>query len=323
MPGTPSIHDSPSTWDAWFRQWSLPLAAVTDDDLQAFMDDVANNGPDGRPRQLAPSSLARTKAVVQGAFTYAVKRRLIEWNPWAPVHIDATDDQQRIDPDLVMDPAQVMAVAQACARIDPRYFAYVLIQGLCGLRPGEAGELRRHDLHPRRGTPQTLRLRASRTTVSERYILNHETRRRPLKGHGERFTRSVPILPRFAPVLLNHLDEFVGPEPDARVFTTATGQPIHPSNFQRDVWRPAREEVFAADHPLRGARRHDLRHSAITAWLNAGVPLKTAQAWSGHKTLSVLLDTYAGVLESDELVAQQRLDTLLDRFYNQGSVTPR
>lgn len=54
-------------------------------------------------------------------------------------------------------------------------------------------------------------------------------------------------------------------EHDAHIFTTRTGKPLNLSNFQRDVWAPAREAVFAEGDPLRGARRHDLRHAAITA----------------------------------------------------------
>jgi integrase len=56
-----------------------------------------------------------------------------------------------------------------------------------------------------------------------------------------------------------------------------------------------------------------LRHSAITAWLNAGVMLKTAQSWSGHKTASVLLDTYLGVMRDDASVSLARVEEALDR----------
>ena len=83
------------------------------------------------------------------------------------------------------------------------------------------------------------------------------------------------------------------------------------SNFQRSVWGPARAAVFAENDPLRKVRRHDLRHAAITSWLNAGVPLKTAQAWSGHKTASVLLGTYLGVMRGDEEVAVERYQAFL------------
>ena len=50
-----------------------------------------------------------------------------------------------------------------------------------------------------------------------------------------------------------------------------------------------------ADRPTgTRVRTHGLRHSAITAWLNSGVLPKTAQEWSGHNRLSVVLDTYVG-----------------------------
>lgn len=80
---------------------------------------------------------------------------------------------------------------------------------------------------------------------------------------------------------------------------------------RRDVWKTAREKVLADGDPLRRARRHDLRHAAITAWLNAGVPLEAAQAWSGHETVSVLLDTYLGVMRGDEDLALARFEAAL------------
>jgi hypothetical protein len=45
---------------------------------------------------------------------------------------------------------------------------------------------------------------------------------------------------------------------------------------------------------------------------NSGVPLKVAQTWSGHKALSVLLDTYLGVMHHDAHVAYQRVEQALD-----------
>jgi integrase len=79
-------------------------------------------------------------------FTHARKRRMLEWDPWEAVEPEPTTDDG-INPDLVMTPAQLRALAAACATVDPRYAAFVLAQGLCGVRPGEAQALRRRDLH--------------------------------------------------------------------------------------------------------------------------------------------------------------------------------
>ncbi len=64
-------------------------------------------------------------------------------------------------------------------------------------------------------------------------------------------------------------------------------------------WVPAREQLFEEGNPLHRVRQHDLRHAAATHWLNSGVLPKTAQQWTGHRRLSVLLDIYVGVMRED------------------------
>jgi hypothetical protein len=46
--------------------------------------------------------------------------------------------------------------------------------------------------------------------------------------------------------------------------------------------------------------------------LNSGVLLKTAQRWSGHRTASVLLDTYLGVMRDDAVVSLARVEAALE-----------
>ena len=311
VPAPGSLTDEQQRWQGWFETWSLPLKEVTDQHLQGFLEEVGSQTLDGKRRQLAATSLARTRAVVRAAFTYAHKRRLIEWDPWAPVQAPSLRDRDKVDPDLVMAPHQIRALAKACADIDPRYELFVLIQGMCGLRPGEAVELRRRDFGYRDGQPVSVMARGTHTVVSARFLAPGESRRRPLKGRGERFVRTVPLPPELVPFVERHLAQFVPARADAYAFTTPTGRRLNMSNFQRSVWGPAREAVFEENDPLRRVRRHDLRHAAITSWLNAGVPLKTAQAWSGHKTASVLLDTYLGVMRGDEDLAVERFQAFL------------
>lgn len=45
-------------------------------------------------------------------------------------------DDEQIDPDLVMDQVEVLAIAAVCGAIERRYECFVLAQGVCGLRPG-------------------------------------------------------------------------------------------------------------------------------------------------------------------------------------------
>ena len=52
---------------------------------------------------------------------------------------------------------------------------------------------------------------------------------------------------------------------------------------------------------------------------NAGVVLKTAQQWSGHRQLSVLLDTCLGVMTGDAAVSLQRVEDALDEALRDDS----
>ncbi|MPZ88917.1 MAG: tyrosine-type recombinase/integrase [Nitriliruptorales bacterium] len=123
------------------------------------------------------------------------------------------------------------------------------------------------------------------SAVPSRFLTQGETHRRPLKGRGEKAARRIPMPAELAARVAEHLERHVDTHPDALVFTVASGRRINLSNFHRDVWKDTRAKAFPKDSPLRQVRRHDLRHSAITAWLNAGVPLKTAQAWSAPDPL--------------------------------------
>ncbi len=311
VPRPEKLSDAERRWDEWFASWSLPLRDITDAHLHRLMETIRITTLGGRRRLLGAASLKRTRAVLRGAFKSAYKRRLIEWDPWTALEWKLPPDLDRIDSELVMDPAQVFELADACGVIDRRYHCFVLIQGLCGLRPGEARDLRRRDLDVR-STPGTVTVGGSYSDVGHQFFDPGESRRRPLKGRGPRATRSIAIPTRLVPLLHAHLEEFVGERADALVFTTAAGSRINLSRFNVNVWSPAREKLFAEDSALRHVRRHDLRHSAITTWLNCGVTLKTAQRWSGHKTASVLLDTYLGVVRDDASISLGRVDQALE-----------
>lgn len=312
VPAPETLDEAARRWQDWFARWSLPLRDITDAHLHALLEAVRTTAPDGSRRLLAPASVARTRAVVRTVFTSAHKRRLIDWDPWEAVEWRLPPDEDHIDADLVMDPAQVLALAEACGAIDRRYECFVLAQGCCGLRPGEARELRRRDLNLA-ARPATVTPRGSWSDTPQRFFDKGESRERPLKGRGRRSKRTIPIPHQLVSRFQTHLDEFVGPRADALVFTTPGGARLDMQNFSRDVWTPAREAVFDQDSPLRRVRRHDLRHSAITAWLNAGVTVKTAQRWSGHRTASVLLDAYLGVMQDDASLSLARVEGLLDQ----------
>jgi len=80
---------------------------------------------------------------------------------------------------------------------------------------------------------------------------------------------------------------------------------------------PVRAEVDAS--PL-AKTPYDLRHAALSTWLNGGVPPATVAEWAGH-SVEVLLRTYAKCLDSgDALVRPPRPGGARVRRHRRGSV---
>jgi len=90
------------------------------------------------------------------------------------------------------------------------------------------------------------------------------------------------------------------------VFTDTAGDPIRKSNLTRRSCKPI---LRAADLP--DIRFHDLRHTAATLLLAAGVHPKIVQERLGHASIILTLDTYSHVLPSMQKAATEKLDRLL------------
>lgn len=223
--GPPTAPVAPSAaddrWAVWLARWSLPLPDVTPEHLHRLLDTVRTRDITGRRRIVGASTVDRYRVACAAVFNAATAQRIIDWNPWNGVDRSTTDDRdETLDPDLVMAPREVRRLAAACGRIQPRAHAFVLIQGLCGLRPSEAREIQRRDLHLDH-SPARVTVRASRTDVADRFLDPGETRRRPLKGRGRNARRLVDVPSHIVGPMREHLDRHVARAADALVFTSS------------------------------------------------------------------------------------------------------
>ena len=57
-------------------------------------------------------------------------------------------------------------------------------------------------------------------------------------------------------------------------------------------------------------RPYDLRHAAVSLWLNAGVPATQVAEWAGH-SVNVLLRVYAKCIYGQDEAARQRVQAAL------------
>ena len=127
---------------------------------------------------------------------------------------------------------------------------------------------------------------------------------------GGRGSESAGPPPALTALLHEHLSAF-GTGPDGRLFRGVRGGELAESTYCR-VWRKARVQGLTAAEaasPLAG-RRYDLRHAAVSTWLNAGVPSTQVAEWAGH-SLAVLLQIYAKCLVGQEEAARRRIDAVL------------
>ncbi|MFI7058654.1 tyrosine-type recombinase/integrase, partial [Streptosporangium canum] len=109
-------------------------------------------------------------------------------------------------------------------------------------------------------------------------------------------TREIPIPPVLVETLREHIEKH-GAERDGRLFRTSKGRPFSSSAYSA-VWQETRRLVFTVEQiasPL-GARPYDLRHAAVSLWLNAGVPPTEVAQRAGHG-VDVLLCVYAKCIE--------------------------
>jgi integrase len=115
----------------------------------------------------------------------------------------------------------------------------------------------------------------------------HETRTIPIP---------IPIPPDLAQLLRAHIRRY-GITPDGRIFQTARGGIIQDSACSA-VWAEARKKALTTARcrsPL-GRRPYDLRHAAVSLWLNSGVPA-TEVARRARHGVAVLLKIYAHCID--------------------------
>lgn len=105
--------------------------------------------------------------------------------------------------------------------------------------------------------------------------------------------RVVPFPRALRGPLTERLD--AAEHPEDLLFPNSRGDYMGLSSFRSRIWKPATEAV-----DLKGFRIHDLRHTAITLWLAAGIDPKTIAKWAGHRSVVTVLDRYAHPDDGDD-----------------------
>jgi integrase len=277
--------------------------------------DLAALRLDGKPA--APNTVARKRAVLYNALAYAVEVGPLAANPidfvqWAsPKAVETVDRRAVVNPQQAR---QLLGAVRTQGRLGRRLYAFFALMYYAALRPSEVLGLRRSNLVslPKTGWGELLLGRTTPSAGTAWTDSGVHREERGLKHRPEGDTRLVPAHPELVVILIEHIQEF-GTSEDDRIFVGPRGGAVAESAYLA-VWHNARRAVLTptqARSPL-ARRPYDLRHAAVSTWLNAGVPATQVAEWAGHG-VAVLLRTYAKCIVGQDEAARRRIgEALLD-----------
>ena len=295
---------------AWLERASLPVSQLSDPRVvRAALDGLCTR-LDGSPA--AANTITRKRAVFHGALGYAVELGLLPASPAGLVRWRAPRAAAAVSPATVASPAQVRAILAEVCRIKPELAAFFGCLYYAALRPEEAVALRRDDLIlPARGRGKVILTAACPRTGSAWTNTGKSHEPAGLKHRPDGAIRVVPIPPVLVSMLCRHLGSH-GTTPDGRLFRGARGGMVSESVYGR-VWHAARRAALGPDLAATAlARRpYDLRHAALSLWLNAsGTPAEVA-ARAGNSA-RVLHEVYMHCTDGQEDAVSQRIEDALN-----------
>jgi integrase len=275
----------------------------------------------------APSTIKRKRAVLFNAVEYAVERKLLTRNPIPALKVKVPKPPKAIDKRVVVNPTQAENLLNAVERQKPsgsRLKAFFAMMYYSAARPGEAVNLRKRDIlipaatwneSARRwelpdGVEDGGELLLSESAPETGAAWSETGRRRDRRQlkHRERGdTRAVPCPPQLAFLLREHLRLF-GTDAHGYLFRGVRGTGLFSESTYSRAWRNARQAALTEEEyasPL-ARRAYQLRHAAVSTWLNAGVPPQQVAEWAGQ-SLDVLFKIYAKCLAGQEEAARRRL----------------
>lgn len=296
----------------WLRSTSLPLLQVADASVARAALNALTVRADGRPA--AANTVARKRAVFYAALKYAVELGRLDAHPLDRIQWTAPQVATAVDRRAVVDHARARALLAAVrdqGTTGRHLEAFFGCMYYSALRPAEVTALTKADLQlPREGWGE-LALNRSDPSTSPQWTDDGARSSRQLKHRSEDEVRFVPVPPPLTALLRRHLAAYP-PAADGRVFHGESGGPVSDSVYGR-LWQRARAAALTPEEqatPL-ASRPYDLRHAAVSTWLNAGVPATQVAEWAGH-SVHVLLKVYAKCIVGQDRAARVRIARALD-----------
>ena len=245
-------------------------------DVQDFVDAMLATG-------LGSSTMQTALHPLRAIFRRALVRGDLAANPCSGLDLPSARGPRT----RFASPAEAEALIAAAPEGDRAVWATAFY---AGLRHGELRALRVEDVDLATGV-----IRVERGWDRDEGAID-------LKSNAGR--RKVPVIGALRDYLLEHLARTDRRGADL-IFGTTPGTPFSANRLQKHAdkaWRAANErEVAAGRAPqLQRITPHGCRHSFAAIMVAAGVNAKALQAFMGHASITVTLDTYGHLMPGSE-----------------------
>lgn len=288
LPSLTQRRSTKSSYTTTAEKWIVPhiggvlLPQLTPQHVQRLLETLAESGS-RNGTELSSRSVQYAHTVLKMALQHAVAQGFIPRNPMAAMK----------RPKARSKTMEYWKADEAAAFLDhvagDRLRTMWLLFLARGFRRGELVGLRW----------QNVDLDAGRLSVIDTIVVvdGDAEDSQPKTDRGR---RSVPLDADLVAALTSHrrrqLKERLawgeGWVDAGLVFTREDGTPLHPETVS------SRFETLSRRAGLRKIRLHDLRHTAATLALQAGIPVKVVSEWLGHSSVAITLDIYSHVIPS-------------------------
>lgn len=230
----------------------------------------------------APASFKKMLDVIGQVMTFAVKRRMIEFNPVALAERPKLKKKREAE---FMQPHEIRILLDNA--LEGKYRTLFLVAVFTGLRQGELLGLKWDDVD----------WINKQVCVNRTY--NHGKFMEP---KSKASYRRVDL----APMVVEELKKWklaCTPSKLNLVFPNEVGEPMEANNMLHRGYNPALRRAG-----LRRINFHGLRHTYASLQIDNDANLKYLQGQMGHSSINVTLDTYSHLLKSSNQQAAVKLE---------------
>lgn len=260
---------------------ALPIRQVTSRDLQVHVDGLVAKRP-----AMSASAIRNVMVPIGSLFTFLVGRGEVDVHPGRGVRWPRPTPPRQ---DVAITMAELAGLIGVLPESGDRLL--IGVAGYAGLRLSEALALDWAAIDLEAGTITVLRS----WDAPSRTMIATKTRR----------VRTVPIASELRTLLAAH--------------ALATGRRVG-LVLGHDGLRPAsgsgiRKRCYRTwdRATLDRLKIHDGRHTAVSAWLIGGAPVKVVQVVAGHSTATTTLDRYGHLIRGDLELAREAMARSIER----------